>query len=49
MFIMGHDTNCKQDVVNQNGDVCKREEDCFFSFVASVANDQFLTFWFAHM
>lgn len=47
VFIMGRDTNCKQDVVNQNGDVCKRERDFSFSFVASVVNDQFLTFWYA--
>lgn len=25
MFIMGRDKNCKQDVVDQNGDVSERE------------------------
>lgn len=41
MFIMGRDTNCKQDVVDQNGDVSEREKDCFFSFVSSDVNYQF--------
>lgn len=41
MFIMGRDTYCKQDVVDQNGDVSEREI-CLFSFVASVVNHQFL-------
>lgn len=36
MFSMGHDTNCKQDVVDQNGGISERERDFFFSFVASV-------------
>lgn len=33
---MGRDTYCKQDVVDQNGDVSERERDCSFSFVASA-------------
>lgn len=32
-FIMGRDTNCKQDVVDQNGDIFERERDCFSHLV----------------
>lgn len=47
---MGRETNCEQDVVNQNGDVSERERERerFFSFVASVVNHQFQTFWYGH-
>lgn len=47
IFIMGLGTYCKQDVVDQNGDVSERERDCFFSFVASAENHQFLNSLYA--